>query len=36
MREQRDAIFTISAQAPQVTVGPVFPLNLTVRLDTLC
>lgn len=32
MREQRDAVFTVSAQAPQVTVGPVFPLNMKTRL----
>jgi hypothetical protein len=31
MREQRDAILTISGQAPQVTVGPASPLNMTVR-----
>lgn len=33
MREQRDAVFVISAQAPQVRVGPVNPLRLTVRVD---
>lgn len=32
MREQRDAVLTISSQAPQVRVGPVFPLNLKIRL----
>ena len=31
MREQRDAILTISAQAPKVKLGPVHPMCLTVR-----
>jgi hypothetical protein len=34
MREQRDAVVVISGQAAQVVVGPVFPLGLTVRLNT--
>lgn len=33
MRENRDAVMTISGQAPQVAVGPVFPLNLRIRLE---
>jgi hypothetical protein len=33
LREARDAIFTISAQAAQVAVGPVQPLCLTIHLD---
>jgi hypothetical protein len=33
MREQRNAVFTISAQAPQVRVGAVYPLNLKVTVD---
>jgi hypothetical protein len=32
VREARDAIFSISAQAPQVTVGPVYPMNSTVTI----
>jgi hypothetical protein len=31
MREQRDAILTISAQAPKVKLGPVHPMSLTIR-----
>lgn len=31
IREHRDLIFTISGQAPQVAVGPVFPLNMTIH-----
>ena len=31
MREQRDAVFVISGQAPQVTVGPVAPLSVVIR-----
>jgi len=31
MRENRDAILNVSAQATQVAVGPVSPLNLKVR-----
>ena len=33
MREQRDAVLTVSSQAPQVRVGPVYPLNLKIRLS---
>lgn len=33
-REQRDVVFRISAQAAQVKVGPVFPLNL--KIDYRC
>jgi hypothetical protein len=32
MREQRDAVVTVSAQTSQVKVGPVYPLNLTFQL----
>lgn len=31
IREQRDAILTISAQAPKVKLGPVHPMALTIR-----
>lgn len=31
MRENRDAVLTIKAEATQVVVGPVAPLNVTVR-----
>jgi hypothetical protein len=31
MREQRDAVLTISAQAPKVKVGPVHPMSITIR-----
>ncbi len=36
VRENRDAIMVISAACAQVTVGPVKPLNLTVRIDYNC
>jgi hypothetical protein len=36
LREHRDAVFVVSGQAPQVRVGPVFPLNLTIQLDPYC
>lgn len=35
MRERRDAVFTISASAPRVQVGPVFPLALRITKTTL-
>lgn len=31
MREQRDAVLTISAQAPKVKLGPVHPMSITIR-----
>lgn len=36
VRNQRDAIFTVSAQCAVVTVGPVYPLNLTTRYACPC
>ena len=35
MRERRDAVFTVSASAPKVQVGPVFPLALRITKATL-
>lgn len=34
VREQRDAVVVINAQAPQVTVGPVYPLNLKIQITS--
>jgi hypothetical protein len=34
IREQRDAVFTVSAQASVVRVGPVYPLNLKIQIMT--
>lgn len=36
MREHREAILTVTGQAPQVKLGPVRPMRLTVRLDPDC
>lgn len=33
MREERDAVFTISAMAPKVQVGPVYPLAVLFKLS---
>lgn len=33
LREQRDAIVTVSAQAAHVKLGPVYPFNLTFQID---
>jgi len=31
IREQRDAVMTISAQADKVVLRPVFPMSLTIK-----
>ena len=34
MREHREVVLVVNGQAPQVKLGPVRPMNLTVRLST--